>query len=522
MHGTGSTISLWMKTAQLPHSPGLAMDSEADVCIVGAGIAGLTTAYLLCKEGKSVIVLDDGPGIADGETARTTAHLSNAIDDWYFEMERLHGQEGSRLAAQSHTAAIERIEYIVAQEHIDCDFEHVDGYLFLAPGHKSSMLDDELAAAHRAGLRDVERLLRAPLESFDTGPCLRFPRQGQFHPLKYMAGLAAAITRMGGRIFGNAHVHKFKSGDPADVTVEDGTRVLARSVVVATNSPINDLAKIHTKQAPYRTYIIAAPVPAGSVARALYWDTSDPYHYVRLQSVPAGPEAAEKTDMLIVGGEDHKTGQADDGLDRFSRLEAWARERFPMMGQVTSRWSGQVMETIDGLAYIGRNPGDEPNVYIATGDSGMGMTHGTIAGILLCDLIVGRTSPWQELYDPARKRVSAGGTFLKENLNVAAQYAQWISPAEVDSIEQIPLGSGAVMRQGLKKLAVHRDENGHTYIHSAVCTHLGCIVSWNSTEKTWDCPCHGSRFDAYGEVINGPAFSSLQEVEEEKEAPLRR
>jgi len=152
----------------------------------------------------------------------------------------------------------------------------------------------------------------------------------------------------------------------------------------------------------------------------------------------------------------------------------------------------------------------------------MGMTHGTIAGILLCDLIVGRTSPWQGLYDPARKRVSAGGAFLKENLNVAAQYAQWISPAEVDSIEQIPLGSGAVMRQGLKKLAVHRDENGHTYIHSAVCTHLGCIVSWNSTEKTWDCPCHGSRFDAYGEVINGPAFSSLQEVEEEKEAPLRR
>jgi Rieske Fe-S protein len=213
--------------------------------------------------------------------------------------------------------------------------------------------------------------------------------------------------------------------------------------------------------------------------------------------------------VLIVGGEDHKTGQAGDHEERYARLEAWARERFPMIQGVEFRWSGQVLETIDGLAFLGRNPLDEPNVFIATGDSGMGMTHGTIAGMLLTDLILGRENPWATLYDPARKTLRAIGEFARENLNVLAQYADWLTPGDVSSPEEVRPGTGAVVRRGLAKVAVYRDEQGVLHERSAACPHLGCVVGWSDAEKTWDCPCHGSRFDRYGRVLNGPANRDL-------------
>jgi glycine/D-amino acid oxidase-like deaminating enzyme/nitrite reductase/ring-hydroxylating ferredoxin subunit len=513
---SGQSLSVWMATAEVPEERALGEDTRADVCVVGAGITGMTTAYLLAREGQSVVVLDDGR-IAGGQTQRTTAHLSNALDDRYYEIERLHGPEGARLAAASHTAAIDRIEAIVREEQIDCDFERLDGYLFLPPGESPEVLDRELDAALRAGLGGVERLPRSPLASFDTGPCLRFPRQGQFHPLKYLAGLARAIGRHGGRIFTGTHAENIKGGTPATIKTKAGPVVTAGSVVVATNTPVNDLVAIHTKQAPYMSYVIGGVVPRGSVAKALYWDTLDPYHYVRLQALPAGGaqgsagmSAAEE--VLIVGGEDHKTGQADDQAERYARLEAWARERFPMMKEVAFRWSGQVMETIDGLAFIGRNPLDEPNVFVATGDSGMGMTHGTIAGILLTDLILGRDNPWATLYDPSRKTLGAVGEFAKEHLNVLKQYGDWLTGGEVSSAEAIPAGKGAVIRRGLTKVAVYRDEHGALHERSAVCPHLGCIVGWNDAEKTWDCPCHGSRFNRHGEVLSGPANRGLTSV----------
>ena len=248
---------------------------------------------------------------------------------------------------------------------------------------------------------DVLKIGRAPL-AFDTGPCLRFPNQAQFHPLKYLAGVAQAIERGGGRIYAGTHATKVTGGENAEVATERGT-VRAGHVVVATNVPINDLVVIHTKQAPYMTYVIGARVPRNAVTAALYWDTGDPYHYVRLQPIDADH------DLLIVGGEDHKSGQADDIEQRHPRLEAWARERFPSMGEVQYTWAGQVMETIDGLAFIGRNPMDHKNVYVVTGDSGMGMTHGTIAGMLITDLILGRHNAWESLYDPGRITLRASG-----------------------------------------------------------------------------------------------------------------
>jgi glycine/D-amino acid oxidase-like deaminating enzyme/nitrite reductase/ring-hydroxylating ferredoxin subunit len=506
MSDSGRTVSLWRATEEELPASAMKSDARADVCIVGAGIAGLTTAYLLGREGRSVVVLDDGP-IGGGNTERTTAHLSNAIDDRYVEIERLHGLRGARIAAESHTAAIDTIERIVREEQIDCDFERLDGYLFTPPRKSKKILDDELKAAHRSGLEDVERVRRAPLESFDTGGALRFPRQAQFHPLKYLNSLAELIRRDGGLIFtgGAAHATEIHGGADARVMTAGGYNVDATDIVVASNSPINDRFEIHTKQAPYMTYVIGARIPKGALRHALYWDTLDPYHYIRVQKAER-----EDDEILIVGGEDHKTGQEHDFARRYARLEKWARFRFPQMGEVEFRWSGQVFETIDGLAFIGRNPLDEPNVYIATGDSGMGMTHGTIAGILLTDLILGRENDWAEVYDPARKTVSALGEFAKENLNVAAQFTDYVTPGEVDSETEVATGEGALLRSGLMKIAVYRDEDGVVHRVSAVCRHLGCIVNWNTNEKTWDCPCHGSRYDAVGRVINGPADSDLE------------
>jgi glycine/D-amino acid oxidase-like deaminating enzyme/nitrite reductase/ring-hydroxylating ferredoxin subunit len=513
---SGHNVSIWMATANVPLQSALAEDTSADVCVVGAGIAGMTTAYLLAREGKSVVVLDDGP-IGSGMTERTTAHLTNAIDDRYYELERLHGEKGARLAAESHTAAIDRIESIVNEEGIDCEFERLDGYLFTGPRKSKKELDDELKAAHRAGLTGVERIQRAPIDSFDTGAALRFPRQGQFHVLKYLAGLARAIQRDGGRIYTQTHASKIEGGELARIETSNGQTVSAQAVVVATNTPVNDLFAIHTKQAPYMTYVIGARAPRGAIKKALYWDTLDPYHYVRLESGASQTKASGRaTEVLIVGGEDHKTGQADDAEKRYARLERWARKRFPMIEEIEYRWSGQVMETVDGVAFIGRNPMDAPNVYIATGDSGMGMTHGTIAGILLTDLIMGRENEWATLYNPSRISLRAAVEFAKENLNVAAQFADYVTPGEVDAVEAVAPGEGAIMRRGLEKVAVYVDEAGTAHERSAVCRHLGCIVAWNSDEKTWDCPCHGSRYDAYGRVFNGPANSDLPPVDESK------
>jgi glycine/D-amino acid oxidase-like deaminating enzyme/nitrite reductase/ring-hydroxylating ferredoxin subunit len=500
-HMASAKGPVWSDTAKVPTYAPLTTDATADVCIVGAGIAGLTTAYLLTQVGKSVVVLDDG-AIGSGQTGATTAHLVNALDDRFIDLERFHGERGARLAAESHSAAIDRVENIVTRERIACDFTRLDGYLFCAPEHDERYLDLELAAAHRAGLHNVVKIGRSPAP-FDTGPCLRFPSQAQFHPLKYLAGLAEAIERGGGRLFTGTHAESIDGGKDAAVTTKGGT-VRARSIVVATNVPVNDRVVVHTKQSPYMTYVIGALVPRGSVPTALFWDTGDPYHYIRLLlSIDA------THDLLIVGGEDHKSGQADDIDERHARLEQWSRERFPMIAEITHKWGGQVMEPVDGLAFIGHNPLDADNVFMVTGDSGNGMTHGTIAGMLLTDQILGRHNPWEPLYDPGRITLRATGEYTKENLNVAAQYADWLTKGDVESTEEIPKDSGAVIRRGAAKIAVYRDQTGALHERSAVCPHLGCIVAWNPAEKTWDCPCHGSRFDKFGDVVNGPANVGL-------------
>jgi glycine/D-amino acid oxidase-like deaminating enzyme/nitrite reductase/ring-hydroxylating ferredoxin subunit len=505
---SGHTTSVWMGTTEVPQFPPLTQDVRANVCIIGAGIAGMTTAYLLARAGRAVVLIDDGP-IGGGETGRTTAHLTSALDDRYYDIARLHGDEGAQLAAESHMSAIHRIETIASMEDIDCDFQRVEGYLFLGGNDQRKELERELEATHRAGINDTQLVDRIPFDFWDSGPALRFPRQATFHPLKYLKGLARAILRDGGKIYTGVHAEKIEDGEPARVTTSEGYVIGADNVVVCTNTPVNDWLIIHSKQAAYRTYVIGARIPKGSVPHGLYWDTPHPYHYIRIQQ---GEDSAGREldyDILIVGGEDHKTGQANDTEERFARLEQWSRERFSMIESVQYRWSGQVMEPVDYLAYIGRNPGGDEHIYIATGDSGNGMTHGTIAGIILNELIQGRKHQWAKLYDPSRVKLRATPEYLKENINVGKQYKDWFTAGDAGSVEQIKPGEGAVLGTGRGKIAVYRDENGGVHQRSAVCTHLYCIVHWNGTEKTWDCPCHGSRFDPYGKVVNGPAIVGL-------------
>jgi glycine/D-amino acid oxidase-like deaminating enzyme/nitrite reductase/ring-hydroxylating ferredoxin subunit len=507
---SGETVSCWMDTDPFLPPQG-EKDTNCDVCIIGAGIAGLTTAYQLAKEGVSVIVVDMGP-VAGGQTGRTTAHLAWAMDDRFYHLAQLHGDTKAALIGQSHKEAIDKIESIISEELIDCDFQRVDGYLFSGADQKIDELQKEIESIHKLGFQTVEMRSSIPHLPFNSGPAIKFPQQAQFHPLKYMNGLTQAIERYGGQIYIHYKVEKIEDGTPAKVTMDDGRIITAKKVVVASNTPINDRFHIHTMQAPYRTYAVAATIPKDSIPLALYWDTEDPYHYVRV----AADDKSDIYDLLIIGGEDHKTGQDNEPHKRFVNLEAWARRHFPMILSFQYRWSGQVWEPVDSIAFIGKNPGDQ-NIFIATGDSGQGMTHGTIAGILLTDLIQGRSNPWIEIYDPTRRTLTAGSSgfeYLKENLNVAWQYTDYLKLSDHQDVESLSEGEGCVIQKGLKKIAVYKSNEGEVKELSAVCPHLGGIVHWNSVEKSWDCPCHGSRFAVDGNVITGPALHGLESLEQ--------
>lgn len=504
--GNNESVSIWQNTVnnELSFQP-LRDNLEADVCIVGAGIAGLTTGYLLAREGKSVVIVDAWE-MAAGETGRTTAHLTAVLDDRFFNIESLFGEKGARLAAESHMAAINHIEAIIRKENINCDFERVDGYLAPLDEKQREDFDKEVAPVKQAGFSDMEIVGKLPISGLKINLAMRFPQQATLHITNYMNGLAEAFMRLGGQIYTNSRIVEVKGGDNAYAKTNKGYKVNAKNIVVATNTPINDWVKMHTKQAAYRTYVIGYQISKDTYPGFLLWDMADPYHYVRIVR-------GNSYDTLIVGGEDHKTGQAYDMDLKYQKLDNWAKNYFTTLGPITYRWSGQVMEPVDCMAFIGRNPMDSDNVYIATGDSGNGMTHGTIAGILITDLIMGRNNEWQSLYDPARKSVKAATTFIKENANfVGHMVKDWVKPGEVDSVDAISRGEGAILRKGVSKIAVYRDKEGKLHERSAVCTHLGCVVQWNRGEKSWDCPCHGSRFDCEGHILNGPAIKPLAEV----------
>ncbi len=496
--------SLWMDIEVLPEASTLTGDKDCDVAVIGSGIAGISTAYELCKRGKSVVVIDRGR-IAGGMTSRTSAHLAPLCDDLVSEMISLKGLDATKLFCESQAAAVDRIEQIQKQEKFDCDFRRLDGYLFEGRDMPSNTIDKEMDAVREMGA-PVDRLMGVPLSGCEKRHVLRYPRQATFHPLRYLAGVAKACQDSGVTFYADSPVEDVSEQDGAVTVTTARGSVRALNAVVATNSSIADRLAIHTKTAPYRTYVMAFEIKRGALPDALYWDTEDPYHYVRLQPDP-GP-----TDYVLVGGEDHKSGQVDDADQRFEKLEAWARDRISALGKETHRWSGQVLDTIDYAGFIGRDPGAK-NIFVAMGDSGQGLTHGVMGAMLNTGLIMGEDHPWEKLYSPARIPLKAAKNFVTENTTALKSFAEYIAPGELSSLDDLERGHGAIMRDGLTKIAAYRDKEGELHLNSASCSHVGCHLHFNSFETCWDCPCHGSIFNVDGQPINAPAVGPLGKVE---------
>ncbi|MBC7652267.1 MAG: FAD-binding oxidoreductase, partial [Deinococcales bacterium] len=412
---SGENMSVWFDPFNelISYEP-LNSDIDTDILVIGGGISGLTTAYCLAKEGRKVVLVEDGC-IGSGESGRTTAHLTCALDDRYFELEKIFDETTAHLAANSHIKAIEWIANTVKLNNIHCHFKRVDGYLFLHASDTNETLEKEYHATKRAGII-TEMLQTIPgIEAEEGKGCIKFSNQAQFHILLYLKGLADAFTKLGGKIFTQSKAENITT----EGATVNGFAIKANHIVVATNTPVNDWVTMHTKQWPYRTYVIGAKVLKGKLPYALWWDTGDkeskwvskPYHYVRLA------EHDNEHDVLISGGEDHRTGQSmEEGIieeDRYARLIEWTKKRFPSIEDVAFQWSGQVMEPIDSMAYIGKNPGDD-NIYIITGDSGNGMTHGTLGGIIITDIITGKDNPWIEIYSPSRITLKTTSDYLEE------------------------------------------------------------------------------------------------------------
>ena len=504
--------SLWKAEFEPLTYPPLQADAECDLVVIGSGIAGLSSAYEAARFDARVIVIDRGD-ISSGMTARTTAHLVSEIDDRYFDLIKVAGEENAKLYYESQVAAISRIEQVCEDEGIDADFARLPGYLVPADASFQSELEQEYDACRKLDV-EVEWSETAPVPLPQGTRALKFPRQGRFHPLKYCAGLALAIQKRGGQLFSRtAYVDHDEESDQVIVRTEAGHRIRAAAALFATNVPVNDRVKVHTKQVPMRTYAIAAKVPSGSVEDALVWDTLEPYHYVRLH--PAG----DGQDWLIVGGEDHRSGTANDMDDRFENLEKWTRDRFPQFDKAEHRWSGQVMEPVDFMPYSGRDGSER--IYVHSGDSGQGITNGVAGSLNFIALYRGGKAHFAELFAPERK--PAAGLSLKEYFKgqgpVVSNLSEYLSGGEVADVDDIRPGEGAIVRRGLAKHAVYHGEDGKIIERSAVCTHVGCIVHWNSFEKCWDCPCHGSQFLPDGTVINGPAVRPLAKVDEPADQP---
>lgn len=480
-----------------PAFPPLTEDATFDAVVVGAGITGMTAALLLKRAGKHVAVVDFHRA-ADGETGHTTAHLTEILDTPYHLLAEHFGSDGARLAAQASRDAIARIESFIKDESIDCAFRRVPAFLYTENKKDVAEVEREVEAARQAGL-DATLTRDVPLP-FPVLAAMRVERQAEFHSRRYLIPLTQRFHGDGSALFESTRVLEVKDGSPCKVVTSGGT-LTARHVIVAAHSAMNNLFFLQTKMAPYRSYALAVKLEK-PLLPGLYYDTADPYHYVRSYASPEG-------ELAIIGGEDHKVGQEPDTRAPFARLETFARDKFGPL-EVVNRWSGQILEPVDGLPLIGRNSADR-NVYIGLGYSGNGMTFGTLAGMLLSDLVLGRKNPYAELFSATRIKPLAGAKeFIAENVDFPLHLLfDRVASADVKSAADVPLGEGKLMTVGGKKVAVYRAPDGAVCAMSATCTHLGCIVHWNTAEKSWDCPCHGGRYDALGKVINGPPTRDL-------------
>jgi glycine/D-amino acid oxidase-like deaminating enzyme/nitrite reductase/ring-hydroxylating ferredoxin subunit len=497
------TLPYWIDSARLPRFPKLERDETVDVVVVGGGITGLTAAYLLTLEGARVALLER-EALAEIDTGHTTAHLTMVTDLRMTKLAKNFGREHAQAAWDAGLAAMAKIHSIIDDLNIDCDFAWVPGYIH-APigqptGNAAASFKEDASLASELGF-DAQFMDEVP---FVGGPGVRFSDQARFHPRKYLAALAQAIVDRGGMIFEHSAADTF-SNDPRSVTSNRRT-LTCKVIVLATHNPLVGNAGMvgatlfQTKLALYTSYVVGGRVKKGLVPDALFWDNADPYHYLRL-------ERHSDHDVVIFGGEDHKTGQASDTRSCFDRLERTLRSMFDGI-EMTHRWSGQVIETPDGLPYIGET---SERQFAGTGYSGNGMTFGTLAAMMARDRATGQTNPWADLFNPARKKIKGAlWDYVRENKDYPYYLIRdRFAGAEGRSLRALQRGEGKILDLDGERVAVHRSRTGQVTRLSPICTHMGCLVEWNSAEATWDCPCHGSRFEPDGKVLSGPAESPL-------------
>lgn len=497
-------MSYWIDTTPSTDLGALAEDLDVDVAILGGGIVGLTSAYLLAKAGKQV-ALFERDHVALAESGHTTAHLQTVPDTRLSVLVKRFGLEGAKRVWDSQREAVELIEQIARDEKISCDLERLDAFLYSPKGGRAA-LAEEIRLAKRMGYEaewaDASKL------PFRAAHAIRFPDQGKFHVRKYLLGLMAAARKRGARVFEGTEVADVAEGAKAVVKTKGGHAVRADWVLHATNVPFVGSVVLHARLQPFRTYAIGALVPRGVFDDALYWDTLDPYHYTRV-------ERKGERDLVILGGEDHPVGAKSGTEEAWMNLQNDLRETVPSF-DLAYRWSGEVFETDDDLPFIGRVPGRGENELMVTGDSGTGMTNGTIGALMMAERVLGRGTPWDELYDPGRVTADANTAWqwIKHNVDVGAKLVgKAIQRSEISDVAELDFGQGAVIKRGLKGIAVARLEDGTLCAVGSACTHLGCGVAWNHGEQSWDCPCHGSRFAPTGEVLHGPATKPLPPVD---------
>jgi len=497
----GRPVSLWLATTPQTDFQMMEKDLAVEVAVIGGGIAGIATAFLLKQAGVTVAVIEAGR-VVESVTGNTTAKITSQHALIYDYLISQFGEDNARLYGEAQQAAIEKIASLVAEHSIDCDFRRADAYTYTELEEELDKVKAEVEAATRLGL-PASFVESTPLP-FPVKGAVKFTGQAQFHPRKYLLALVEKIQGNGSYVFEQTRAFDIKDEDPCRIETSAGT-ITAKSVVLATHFPYFDPNIYFAAMHPGRSYVLGCrlngPVPEGMYISAGDGD---------LHSFRSNP-AEDGGTIWMVGGEKHKTGQGGATEERYRRLEQYARERFDIQS-IEYRWSTQDNNTVDRVPYIGKLSAGSKNLYVATGFGGWGMTNSHVAAMLLTDMIEGRENPWAEVFDPSRfKPVTSARDFISENMNVAKEFmADRISTPELDDMEKLPTGGGEVVEWQGERVAVYKDDDGKIFSCSAVCTHMGCIVHWNGAEKSWDCPCHGSRFNYDGKVIQGPANKDLE------------
>ncbi|MEO6732041.1 MAG: FAD-dependent oxidoreductase [Ferruginibacter sp.] len=502
MKRDGTCRSIWQSVTANYQSTVITATNEYDVVVVGAGITGVTTALFLQQAGKSCILVEAAnPGF--GTTGGTTAHLNTFYDTPYYRMIKDFGEEEATLMARGAGAAISLIKSNIANHDIDCAFEEKDAYIFSPNEKQNKELDDLIESAKRVGV-SMEYTTDNPFPI----PHLKvahIPGQAQFNPMQYLAGLLKAYDEAGGKLIENCRVTEIKEGGILEVHTSQGT-IHALSAIYATHIPPG-VNLLHFRCAPYRSYVLGVKLKNNEYPAALGYDMNDPYHYYRTQNV-------DGQNYLIVGGEDHKTGHDENTEFCFRRLESHTRGLFPVE-EIVFRWSSQYYEPADGLPYIGTLPGGGGNIYVATGYSGNGMIYGTLAGLILSNILVNGESIYQKILDPNRIKPIAGfSNFVKEGADVVGKLVSGMFPAEkLKELDSLANDEGRVVKYEGHTMGIYKDMEGQLHAVDTVCPHVKCTVIWNAAEKSWDCPCHGSRFSIEGELLTVPAVSDLEKIE---------